>query len=66
MILCLSNVLVVSTGLDDSQARSRDLAQDGADVSRGPRYTPTKNGKLPGFGPLFFGRGPNSFARNKK
>ena len=30
------------------QTRNQDLVQGGADVSRSPRYTPTKNEKLPG------------------
>ena len=39
------------------QARSQDLAQGGADVSRGPNYNTIKNVKLPGFDRLFFQEG---------
>ena len=42
------------------QARSQDFVQEGANLARA-QGTPTKNRKLLGFGPLFFGSGPIYF-----
>ena len=42
------------------QARSQDFVQEGANLARA-QGTPTKNQKLLGFGPLFFGSGPFYF-----
>ena len=39
-----------------SQARSHDFVHEGSTL-RVPKVPPTKNGKLLGFGPLFFGSG---------
>ena len=43
-----------------SQARSQDFVQEGANLARA-QDTPTKNRKLLGFGPVFFGSRPIIF-----
>ena len=56
--MCMAGEIVGDVGTCP-QGRSQDFAQ-GGQAFGGPKVSPTKNGKLIGFSPLFWERGPNS------